>query len=136
MPLTIFVGKTNEIPAEPGARANARDCHAPCFRTCRASPRRGSSIAFGKSEMILAFIMRYSEARKHWWFIDPDDLDRAFLVCAGMCLFVLLWAVVTRGKGKPLKLPITLWIGCGLAVLLIALSMVMSAVQGPSPMGL
>jgi len=47
MPLTIFVGKTNEIPAEPGARANARDCHAPCFRTCRASPRRGSSIAFG-----------------------------------------------------------------------------------------
>jgi len=53
-----------------------------------------------------------------------------------MCLFVLLWAVVTRGKGKPLKLPITLWIGCGLAVLLIALSMVMSAVQGPSPMGL
>jgi ABC-type iron transport system FetAB permease component len=84
--------------------------------------------------MIFAFAMKYWEARKHWWFIDPNDLSRAFLACAVMCIFLLLWAVVTRGKEKPLKLPITLWIGCGLAVLLIALSVVMSKVQGPSPM--
>ena len=84
--------------------------------------------------MILAFAMKYWEARKHWWFIDPDDLRQVFLVCAGMGVFVLLWTIARRRRGMPLKLPIALWIWCSLAVLSIALSVVMSVAQGPSPM--
>lgn len=34
--------------AEPVARANATVCHGSCFRTLRASRRRGSSVTLGK----------------------------------------------------------------------------------------
>jgi hypothetical protein len=40
----------DESKAQPVARANVTVCHDPCFRTARASQRRGSSVTFGKSE--------------------------------------------------------------------------------------
>ena len=42
--------------AEQGARANAATCHAPCLRTGRATPRRGSSLTLGASAPFAQFI--------------------------------------------------------------------------------
>ena len=35
------------VPAQQGARANAHVCHGSCWRTLRASRRRGSSLTLG-----------------------------------------------------------------------------------------
>ena len=91
-----------------------------------------------QKKMIAAFTLtlKYVEVRKHWWFIEPDDLTMLFIVFASMSLLWLLAHWILHRKRKPMRLPVALWVGFGCAAVLLGLAIIMSSLQGPTPMEL
>jgi hypothetical protein len=107
-------------------------------RACaRSAPATGvADLERSAKKMFAAFtlVSRYLEVRKHWWFIEPDDLMMMFAVFAVMSLLWLVSYLLRRRKRKALRFPIGLWVGFSCAALLLGLAILMFSLQGPAPM--